>query len=379
VTEPTPPVETPVTQPTETPTIPQEKPVEVTPPVETTLPVENTPTPTEPTPEPAPVDPLPSETVETPTDSQLAEKPPVAEGPCPTDRHYNIHLDEACDAEGKTIENFKVVYGGSLANAIITGMLTSDEGLVSNLTIEPTAILEGGYVTNRITNNGLIKDITFVGTEITGGTLAGNIVIASKVSNEICDVILAPSTVIQGKVGNEFAVAKLCGKIKGDAKNPALLENVTIADDTELENVILGEGVILGQNVTQKNVTIVCTQQRANGKGFNAGGFPFDDDQTCFVVQEHAIALTIDPASDWLEQPAEQLFVVIQGQKAFMFTDQWQDWDGELATLNSAQSLTIGTVQTLEFPELNSFEGEFKFYVGLRLKNDGTIVYHQVR
>ncbi len=117
-------------------------------------------------------------------------------------------------------------------------MLTSDEGLVSNLTLEITAILEGGYVTNVILNKGLMQNFVFVGQQIKGGQLAGKIIIASKVVNVICDVTLASGTVIQGKIGEGYAPAKLACKIKGNAKDPALLENVTIEDNTELENVI---------------------------------------------------------------------------------------------------------------------------------------------
>jgi NDP-sugar pyrophosphorylase family protein len=270
------------------------------------------------------------------------------------------------------------VRGGSLANAIITGLIESNEGLVSNITFKKTAVLEGGHVTNFITNKGLMKNFTFVGQQIQGGTLSGIIIIASQVHNEIRDVILAAGTVIQGKVGKEFVTAKLAGKITGDATDPALLENVTITDNAELKNVILGEGVILGQNVTQKNVMIVCTQQRANGKGFNKGGFPFDDDQTCFAVQENAVTLTLDSVSDLLGQAAEPLFVVVHGQKAFIFTQEWQDWDGELGTLQSGSNLNLKAVQTLVLPDRSQFTGDFKLYAGLRL-TDGTILYHQVQ
>jgi len=45
---------------------------------------------------------------------------------CPTDGHYRIHLDEGCDTEGQTIENLKIVRGGNLADAIITGTIASE-------------------------------------------------------------------------------------------------------------------------------------------------------------------------------------------------------------------------------------------------------------
>jgi len=137
----------------------------------------------------------------------------------------------------------------------------------------------------------------------------------------------------------------------------------------------IGEGVILGQNVTQKNVVTVCTNQRANGKGFDKGGFPFDDTQTCFAVQENAITLTLNSVSDLSGQTAEQLFVVIDGQKAFMFTQEWQAWDGELGTLQSSNPLDLKAMQTLVLPDLSQFKGNFKLYAGLRL-TDGTILYH---
>ncbi|OQW92107.1 MAG: hypothetical protein BWK79_15380 [Beggiatoa sp. IS2] len=225
-----------------------------------------------------------------------------------------------------------------------------------------------------------MKNFTFVGKQIKGGKLAGKIIIASQVINEIRDVILAAGTTIQGKQGKEFVTAKLAGKIAGDATDPALLENVTIEDGAKLENVVLGEGVVLGQNVKQKNVVMVCTNKRANGKGFGKDSSPFDDNQTCFAVQQNAVALTLEPTSNWLGQTAEQLFVVVQGKKAFMFTDHWQDWkDGELGTLQSGHTLTLNAVQTLALPDLSQFAGDFKLYAGLRLKKDGTVLYYPVQ
>ncbi|GEM_PF-5319173 len=134
---------------------------------------------------------------------------------------YNQRLKDAVIAAN--------VSGGSLAGRI------ENRGFISQVTVEPDAVVTGGLFSGYILNNGMMSDFTFVGASLTGGILGGQIVNASKVGGVLIDVQLAAGAHITG--------GKLQGRIQGDESAPALLENVRILAGSHLSGVKLGQGV----------------------------------------------------------------------------------------------------------------------------------------
>jgi hypothetical protein len=322
----------------------------------------------------------------------ISDPPPVADLPCPTDKHYRVHLDEACNAGGRTIENLKLNYSGNLANAVVTGHITSDHGLVGNITLETTAVLEGGYVTSSIVNKGLMKNFEFRGAKIEGGTLAGTVIIASRVNNEIRDVTLAAGAVIQGKSGAEFKPAKLAGKIQGTAENPAKLENVTIVAATQLDNVVIGkavilkEGVVLGKNVTfsddsgQPPPLPTC---EPNALGLNAQGKEINNSQSCFSIEpgKQTVKIKIQVDSAHVGQKADLLVVIRENavnQWHSLDKTQWKTWNGNLDNLKAKESFKVLPeiieleIARTEFSELGD---QLTLFVGYQLP-DGNVIYN---
>jgi VCBS repeat-containing protein len=107
--------------------------------------------------------------------------------------------------------------------------------------IKKDEIRTGEILNHRIiSNNGMLKDITFDGEELKGGTLAG------KLTNKgtFVDVKLSENTEIQG--------GHLRGKIVGAAN--VKLDNLEIVDNSQVSNVSLGQNVTFGAGVTLKDV-----------------------------------------------------------------------------------------------------------------------------
>jgi hypothetical protein len=257
-----------------------------------------------------------------------------------------------------------------------------------------------------------MKNFEFRGKRIEGGTLAGTIILGSRITNEIRDVTFAVDTTLSGKVGKEFARTKLAGRITGDANSPAKLENVTIVAGTSLDNVILGEGVVLEEGVIiGKNVTLADGKPvtptegtdsspgetptdttpptdstpacEFNALGLDKNGKEVKDLKACFAIQtgkEHAeISMQVDSAH--VGQKANMLLVIKVSATEWYTLDKtggWKAWDGELANLKTKDAFeklpeTIALeLANAEFSELGS---GLTLFVGYQLQ-DGTIVYN---
>ncbi|MFK5970403.1 MAG: Calx-beta domain-containing protein [Candidatus Marithrix sp.] len=123
---------------------------------------------------------------------------------------------------------------GSISNTIFTGNIINN-GLISNSTITEDATLQGGKLSGYIINQGKIIDIEFVGAKITGGTLAGTILIEKHITDlglgVLKNVTLAKNTIIIGGI--------LEGIITGDPEGEACIEQVTISPNAELQNIVI--------------------------------------------------------------------------------------------------------------------------------------------
>ncbi|HID99624.1 MAG TPA: hypothetical protein EYP59_04960 [Thiotrichaceae bacterium] len=78
----------------------------------------------------------------------------------------------------------------------------------------------------------------------------------SLIIHTLQDVQFAADTTLSG--------GRLTGTIIGTAKSPALLENVVVSSGSHLENLIIGEQVILENEVTLKNIHISTGQHFSN-------------------------------------------------------------------------------------------------------------------
>ena len=154
-------------------------------------------------------------------------------------------IDWICTFDGNSIINIIVTENASISNGTLIGNM-ENHGWVSNFTIGKNANLIGGVLTGYIENKGTIANFEFRGASIKGGILGGNIFNNSPINGFFKDVNLEANTHIIG--------GHLQGDIIGLAPNqPALLEHLIIKRNSYLENVIIGEGVELDNNVVIGN------------------------------------------------------------------------------------------------------------------------------
>ncbi|NJO18267.1 MAG: right-handed parallel beta-helix repeat-containing protein, partial [Thioploca sp.] len=150
-------------------------------------------------------------------------------------------VDWVCNAQGQTLTDLIVGPNGMISSGTLVGILTN-QGRVSNLTLEPYSRLTGGIVTGYIINHGEMANFEFRGAAIVGGVLAGQIFNTSQVGSYFRDIQLAAGTHLIG--------GQLVGDISGDVQAPALLEYLVIQAGSYLEYVTIGDGVKLATTVT---------------------------------------------------------------------------------------------------------------------------------
>ncbi|MDY6992200.1 MAG: leucine-rich repeat domain-containing protein, partial [Pseudomonadota bacterium] len=155
---------------------------------------------------------------------------------CPQTQQINYF----CDNHEQTLTDIALGNNASIAGGHLAGTI-ENQGLVAQVTIQPDTQLIGGRLTGYIVNQGTLTDFEFVGAQIVGGTLAGNITNNSKIGGTFKDVRLAANTHIIG--------GTLTGCIQGDPEQPAVLEHLEVAPGSRLSGVTLGLGVNLGSGV----------------------------------------------------------------------------------------------------------------------------------
>jgi hypothetical protein len=158
--------------------------------------------------------------------------------PCPVTSDGVI--DWTCINKEQTLtdmifESNAKVSGGQLAGAI------DNQGLVSQVTIQPGTVLEGGKLSGYIINHGTLKNFEFVGAQIVGGTLAGQVINNSSIGGTFKDIHLAADAHLIG--------GYVQGEIQGDPMAPALLENVAIRAGSHLAFVKIGKNVTWSTDV----------------------------------------------------------------------------------------------------------------------------------
>jgi hypothetical protein len=148
---------------------------------------------------------------------------------------------------GETLTDVTIKENVSISNAKLTGD-NLNEGFLSNSSVLEGATLEGGTVSGDLDNEGIVRDIIFVGRKLEGGLLGGMIIIRANIADRlgiVMNVTLENNTRVRG--------GRFKGKIKGN--DFAQIEEATIDADTELSNLIIGAGcdvskdAILGEDV----------------------------------------------------------------------------------------------------------------------------------
>jgi hypothetical protein len=151
--------------------------------------------------------------------------------------HGQILTDVTLEANAK-------VSGGKLAGTI------DNQGFVSQVTIQPDTILTGGKLSGYIVNQGTLMDFEFVGAQVTGGTLAGQVINNSLIGGVFKDVHLAANAHLSG--------GYLQGEIQGEPAAPALLEDLTIQSGSHLAYVKIGKNVTWSAEVVfEDNVQFI--------------------------------------------------------------------------------------------------------------------------
>ncbi len=173
-------------------------------------------------------------------DSYRPDEPedPAEKNKCSDDINNKVAV---CNGDGRTYQDVTINEKTSISNLKLVGN-NQNNGLLSNILIKKDAELSGGYLTGKIDNKGTVKDTTFVGRELCGGTLAGTIENNAE-EGKICDVTLAENAKIMG--------GRVQGRIVGkSADEPGHLKNLVILEGSYLENVIIGKGVKIAREVT---------------------------------------------------------------------------------------------------------------------------------
>jgi CSLREA domain-containing protein len=125
------------------------------------------------------------------------------------------------------------------------------EPSMTHVKIEENAMIHGGYLAGDIENAGILQDIVFTGERLEGGTLTG--IITNIGAGVIKNVHILPTTASSAYIiGGQVA-----GQITGDPSEPAILQSVKVLPGTELKNVQIDNSVKLPEEVTLENVTLL--------------------------------------------------------------------------------------------------------------------------
>ena len=169
-------------------------------------------------------------------------------------------ITKTCNGNDQIIVDAIIAEGVKLSNVTIDGDVTNN-GTLSNITVAPGATLTGGQLSGTIDNQGTITDVEFVGAQIIGGYLAGDIdiPISGDGLGVYKDVTILPETTItggtpKGEITNQGTLIDAVipagtiidgGIVQGHIENDGILQNVVLAEDTyitggELAGTITG-------------------------------------------------------------------------------------------------------------------------------------------
>ncbi|MCP4698647.1 MAG: hypothetical protein GY862_17615 [Gammaproteobacteria bacterium] len=150
--------------------------------------------------------------------------------PAPSDGSQAVLIDVSCDAFGLVYDDAVIAEDVEVFNMKATGTV-QNAGTVFNLTLRETGDFSGGTLSGSVVNLGTVADLVFDQVLLVGGTLAGTISGTGRVQG----VLLAAEAHLSG--------VTVADSIRGDAGDPALLENVVVSAGAYLANILLGENI----------------------------------------------------------------------------------------------------------------------------------------
>ncbi len=278
-------------------------------------------------------------------------------------------FEGTCNARGLLITFQEIAETGIVGNAVIDTLIENNGWIVSS-TVLPQGMIQGGYLSGFINNNGVLKDIEFRGGWLKGGILAGNILNSSVINGYLQDVQLAAGTTVRG--------VTLRGTVLGDAVEPAILENLTIHNNAYLEHVIIGENVELPDNI-QFGAGVRFASQfpcKPNMFRLDLEDASNNDLAACLARFSDVAVITTNPTDRG--QAADAFVIAIEQNSTVLSLDRNHDWQtiepliAEILTMEQFTALPF-TLE-IDVPRDALPEGEYIIYLGYRLVN-GEIVY----
>ena len=124
------------------------------------------------------------------------------------------------------------------------------DALIRDAVIEENVMIHGGILAGHIKSKGILRDIIFRGETLEGGTLQG--IIRNDSGGIIKDVNILPTD----NSGAYIIGGQLAGKITGDEKDFAILQELEVLPKSELKNVRIDKTVKLPKDVTLENVRL---------------------------------------------------------------------------------------------------------------------------
>ncbi len=330
--------------------------------------VEQATTPTDPS---DPTDPSTPDTSDPTTPDPTTPSEPVAAAPsCPETGTVNI----SCNASGAELAIEQISSRGTVANALLSGVVTN-EGWAISVHVLPDAELHGGIVSGIVVNEGLMQDFEFRGGLLSGGTLGGVIINNSTINGTLQDVQFAADASLSGGV--------LAGEISGNPVAPVLLSNVRIAANTQLNHVILGENVTLADSVSFGEGVRYQSQLTCQGSGWvidmNGAFSDAASDGSCFERRAEALVTTVNTQHRGQQGEAILVGISAAGEAFSHDGTAWQLIPADLAEILPLWSYSALPL-TVELPVdsfLMSDRSDVAYFFGYRLA-DGTIVFTEL-
>jgi hypothetical protein len=321
----------------------------------------------------------------------------------------DVRLDKNTHLQGNIILKGHIL-GDENKPATLDGAIIHTGTHVANVVIENTVIIKP---------NATLENATLQGLAVEHVTLSGRV--QNTTSGIFRNVKLGPDAHVSG--------GTFLGTIAGEKGASALIEFAKIKAGTRLDNVRIGddvvleEGVILGEGVefvnppkeesateSQNEETATeetggkCDDSTSSSTALNPDSDETIDSAACFTgqleiagqkrpnraklskkdAQKLKVSFTINPFSEQVGSGAKILIVGLYQAAEGSSTaycrhgNDWQTWDGEVGNLTTAQEVDA-LPENLEVQifdgDLSSMPGSFTVYVGLQL-NDGTIHYN---
>jgi len=317
-----------------------------------------------------------------------------------------------------TFQGGKVINNGTISDATFTEKVeVTNNGLISNAIIEFGVTISGGFLAGRINNNGTLVNFTFQDARSSGENILEGGTLSGTIYNDGTGIF---RNIILTAEGTSITGGKLAGNIIGDAEKQVLVD-VEILDDSYLENVIIGNDVTYGKNITFGiGVVFKGSQPPCTITGINWQSQNEQSSFSCEIITRaydgtpQALSTTRHPnnvrlayletyylalsATINIDEPqhvgelAEVLIMATHNNASSYYPDKqtWKLWEGGLDNFNKIPPATENPVE-LQLGEVEIFEisfyegrlreylgsnlGEFKFYIGYRLE-DGTVIYN---